>query len=104
MTQQQQLLTLFASIQAQLQALQLWQHTRPDESQLESAQPFAMDKLAPEAWLQWIFVDKMTAMIENGEPLPSGFAIAPYFEQCWQSNSDYQPLLELIRQVDEVCQ
>ncbi|WP_038177160.1 MULTISPECIES: YqcC family protein [Vibrio] len=103
MLKQNQLIELLDQLQADMQALELWQQQPPSSLALQSEQPFAVDTLAPEQWLQWVFIGRMRNMIDAKQPLPSGFAIAPYFEQCWQQYPDYTPLLARLAVIDEVC-
>lgn len=103
MLKQNQLIELLNQLQADMQALELWQQQPPSSVALQSEQPFAVDTLAPEQWLQWVFIVRIRRMIEAKQPLPSGFAIAPYFEQCWQQQSHYTPLLVRLALIDEVC-
>ena len=35
---------------------------------------------APEEWLQWIFIPRMSALLESRADLPSQIAISPYLE------------------------
>ncbi|MCG9597250.1 YqcC family protein [Vibrio sp. Isolate25] len=103
MTKEQQLVPLLEQLPTLMQELTLWQTQMPDTKALQSTQPFAVDTLKPEQWLQWIFLPKMTVLIKEGVPLPQGFAIAPYFEESWKGRREYTPLLALLRTIDEVC-
>ncbi|MGL4192829.1 YqcC family protein [Vibrio misgurnus] len=94
---------LLVELESSLRALQLWQTTPPSAQALASQAPFAVDTLAPEQWLQWIFVPKMQQAIAQAS-VPRGFALEPYFAEAWQGEAQYQALLALIRGIDEVCQ
>lgn len=94
---------LFQQLSQRLQSAQKWDLEPPQISALQSSQPFAVDTLAPEQWLQWIFIPKMSDLIEQSQPLPTGFAITPYFEQAWKKDAEMESALELIRAIDEVC-
>lgn len=39
-----------------------------------------MDTLSAEQWLQWVLVPRMYALLEAQAPMPTRFAITPYFE------------------------
>lgn len=103
MADNQQLKVLLAQLTQLMKSLQLWHSTRPIEHLLESNEPFAVDSLEPQEWLQWIFIPKMRDLIDNQMPLPKGFCLAPYFEECWKNNHDYSGLIRLIKAIDEVC-
>jgi uncharacterized protein YqcC (DUF446 family) len=82
----------------------LWSQSSPPAEALASQQPFALDTLAPEAWLQWVFIPRMLELIQAEQPLPSGFAIAPYFAQVWSQDKAKQVLLPLLETIDKVCE
>lgn len=86
-----------------MRARSLWQSTLPSPQALASSEPFAIDTLDPEQWLQWIFIPRMQTLIRQQQPLPSGFAITPYFEQCWQGQQDKAALITLLMQIDKEC-
>ncbi|UUM29892.1 YqcC family protein [Vibrio japonicus] len=103
MTKEQQLLLLLEQLMPLMQRLKLWQAHPPEEKALQSAEPFALDTLTPEQWLQWIFLPKMSALIGQDMPFPTGFSITPYFEECWKEQGEYVPLIILLKSIDEVC-
>lgn len=82
----------------------LWQEESPSDEALSSREPFAIDTLKPQEWLQWIFIPRMLELIKHGQPIPCGFAIAPYFEEVWKQEAEKQSLLLLIQEIDKVCQ
>lgn len=82
----------------------LWQSHPPETERLQSDQPFAVDTLQPEEWLQWIFIARIEALIAAGAPLPKGFSIAPYYEEVWKHQPDYQTIIELLTKIDELAQ
>ncbi|NOI56470.1 YqcC family protein [Vibrio coralliilyticus] len=103
MTKEQQLVTLLDQLSSVMRELKLWQRHKPADQALQSAEPFAVDTLQPEQWLQWVFLPKMAYLLEQKMPLPAGFAITPYFEECWKEHGAYAPLLDLLRAIDEAC-
>jgi uncharacterized protein YqcC (DUF446 family) len=50
---------------------------------LSSQQPFCVDTLAFEQWLQWIFLPRMKQLLEAGAALPSASGIQPMAEQVY---------------------
>lgn len=80
----------------------LWSDNEPSDEALASQQPFALDTLAPEEWLQWIFIPRMTEMLHN-ETVPHGFSISPYFEQVWKNEADKSELITLLNAIDREC-
>lgn len=103
MTKLKQLTKLIDSLALLMQQLGQWQEIPPSEQALSSQEPFAIDTLAPNEWLQWVFIVRMRELLNQQQPLPSGFAIAPYFEECWKDQPQLAPLLEVVQKIDEVC-
>lgn len=104
--------TLSNAIDEQLQRLTaamknqgLWEDNPPSKEQLASQQPFAVDTLTFEQWLQWLFIPKMTEMIQarhfNGLPHRSDIhTMASYsFEKYPQNTKD---IIAIIKQTDEL--
>lgn len=61
---------------------QQWQEQPPHSSAFASTQPFFMDTMQPEEWLQWVLIPRMAALCEAAHPLPETFAVAPYYEMA----------------------
>ncbi|WP_047045554.1 YqcC family protein [Vibrio mexicanus] len=102
MTQKSQLLNLLVTLEQTLNDQGLWQVEAPSDEALASQQPFAVDTLQPEQWLQWIFIPKMTYLCRSEAPLPRGFSVTPYFEQVWLE-APKPAVLKVLNQIDEVC-
>ncbi|GAD78348.1 YqcC family protein [Vibrio ezurae] len=98
-----QMQKLLLSAQSRLEDAGLWEANMPSQEALSSLQPFAIDTLRPEQWLQWIFIPKMQQLITMNLTLPSGFEITPYFEQACGDDIRWYPVLDVLRQIDEVC-
>ncbi|MDC5703529.1 YqcC family protein [Vibrio europaeus] len=103
MTKEKQLAALIDCLELSMKQLELWCSEQPSEQALASQQPFALDTLEPQAWLQWVFIRRVRVMLEQEQPLPSGFSLSPYFEECWKEQSSLHPLIEILRQIDEEC-
>ncbi len=54
----QQLITL----ETQLRHVALWSDTPPDDKAMQSSEPFCVDTMPIEQWLQWVFIPKMKKM------------------------------------------
>lgn len=87
-------------IEYQLRRLQLWSDVAPSETALASQQPFAIDTLAFEQWLQFIFLPRMRDLIESEAQLPASCAIAPMGEHIFGQEAAYEPLLSALRELD----
>lgn len=71
----------------------LWQPAPPPESAFLSDQPFCMDTLEPHEWLQWVLLPRMHALIDGEHPLPTAFAVAPYYEIALEADSSQRDAL-----------
>ncbi|MCO7260662.1 YqcC family protein [Dickeya zeae] len=79
--------SLFA-IERALKASPLWQPSAPDEAAFASQEPFCIDTMAAEQWLQWVFLPRMHALLDGNAPLPTRLAILPYFEVAFDGRAD----------------
>lgn len=68
-------------LEAGLRQLDLWSDEPPTAEALESEQPFAMDSLEFEEWLQFIFLPTIYQVLDSGSALPERCAIAPMAEE-----------------------
>ncbi|KGK20605.1 YqcC family protein [Vibrio navarrensis] len=102
MTSRTLLPSLLVELQAELKTAALWQERMPPAKALQSVEPFSLDTLAPEQWLQWIFIPRMQALLEAQSAMPTGFAITPYFEQVWQAQPEHNRVIAVLRKIDEV--
>ncbi|MFY8326352.1 YqcC family protein [Pseudoalteromonas sp. ZZD1] len=95
---------LIQSYLAQLESLlkqhQLWQNEPIDAKALLSTTPFCHDTMAFEQWLQFVFIEKMAALVANQQPLPSNFAIAPMGELMLANKSGGAEVTALLNKLD----
>lgn len=78
-----------------------WQSTPPQASAFTSTEPFCIDTMSAEQWLQWVLLPRLHAMLDGGVPLPEALAIAPYFEEALTGDiNDIALLLEPLRALD----
>ncbi len=62
-------------IERELQVQGWWSAEAPSAEALASTVPFAVDSMAFEQWLQWIFLPRMKLILEHGHPLPNASGI-----------------------------
>lgn len=103
MTKEKQLVELVDALEGEMRKLGQWQQHSPSVEALSSQEPFAIDSLTPSEWLQWIFVARIRLLLKQNQPLPTGFAMAAYFEECWKEEQMMNPLITIIQQIDKVC-
>lgn len=94
--------TLLLELEAEMRSLELWQSEWPSAEALASTEPFCVDTLTLPEWLQFVFVPRMSLMIEEEMPLPSACGIAPMAEEFFRSSE--LSALELIAKLEEIDQ
>ncbi|EHD22857.1 MULTISPECIES: YqcC family protein [Brenneria] len=78
-----------------------WQTSPPEASAFASVEPFCIDTMRAEQWLQWVLLPRMHALLDGGAPLPTEFSLLPYFEEALEGvPSDLEPILTQIGQLD----
>ena len=71
-------------IERELRALGMWSAEAPSAQALASQQPFCVDTLDFEAWLQWLFLPRMKQLLEAAGPLPDASGIRPMAEERYR--------------------
>jgi uncharacterized protein YqcC (DUF446 family) len=90
-------------VEATLRTHGRWDQTRPSPRALDSRQPFCIDTLRFEQWLQWIFLPRMKDILEGSKPLPVKSGIFSYAEHYLHKNDPpTTSLLVLIRRFDDL--
>ncbi|RLM25917.1 hypothetical protein BIY29_06450 [Brenneria alni] len=78
-----------------------WQVSPPESSAFASVEPFCIDTMRAEQWLQWVLLPRMYALLDSGAPLPTELALLPYFAEALEgAQSDIEPILMRIGQLD----
>ncbi|WP_026145189.1 YqcC family protein [Pseudomonas asplenii] len=70
-------------IERELRAQGWWSDEPPGEEALSSVEPFSVDTLEFEQWLQWIFLPKMKVILEQDLPLPNASGILAMAEMVY---------------------
>jgi len=90
-------------VEATLRSHDRWDRKQPPAEALHSKQPFCIDTLRFEQWLQWIFLPRMKEILEDRRPLPLKSAIFSYAEHCLRKGDPpTTDLLENIKRFDEL--
>jgi len=90
-------------IERELRMQGLWSSTAPTAQALASCEPFCVDTLPLEQWLQWIFLPRMKAIIEDDQPLPAVSGIHAMAEMVY-GEVRLGGLLEALRCFDELIE
>ncbi len=83
----------------------LWGKECPTAKQLASQEPFCVDTMAFEQWLQWVFIPKLSELLKqpsfNGLPNRSDIhTIAEYLFEKYPENTD--KITDSLKQIDEL--
>ncbi len=91
-------------IERELRALCWWSEVPPEAWRLQSGTPFCVDTLRLEEWLQWIFLPRRKALLEQGARLPGNCAILPIAELSWRERSQagLAPLIAALGEMDRL--
>lgn len=68
-------------IEMELRRLEMWSAEPPSDEALASTQPFCIDTLIFTEWLQFVFLERMRVIVEQGHGLPDVSGIAPMAEE-----------------------
>jgi uncharacterized protein YqcC (DUF446 family) len=84
-------------VEATLRTHGMWDLNRPPDEALGSEQPFCIDTLRFEQWLQWIFLPRMKEILEDSRPLPVKSGILCYAQEYLRK--DAPPTTDLLEQI-----
>jgi len=90
-------------VEANLRISGKWDVELPTKVALASDQPFCLDTLSFEQWLQWVFLPRMKEILEQEYPLPLKSGIYEYAEEYLHNkNVQSTDLLTLIKRFDDL--
>lgn len=90
-------------VEANLRIHGKWDENPPPGSALTSPEPFCIDTLKFEQWLQWIFLPRMKQVIEQQKPFPQKSGIYEYAQDTLPGRAPGTPgLLRLIKRFDDL--
>ncbi|HAZ94567.1 MAG TPA: pseudouridine synthase [Porticoccaceae bacterium] len=75
---------LLVEVEKELRLMQLWEMQSPSPEALSSVEPFAVDQLLFNQWLQFVFLPRMYELVESEAPLPDNCSIAPMAEEFFK--------------------
>lgn len=94
---------LLTQLEAELKVIGLWSLERPSDQALASTEPFCIDTLAFEQWLQFIFIERMRMMISQEQPLPAALSLTPLAEEVYKQVSfNKQNLFKVLEAIDQL--
>lgn len=90
-------------IERELRMQGWWEAQAPSAEALASQQPFCVDTLAFEQWLQWIFLPRMKQLLQAGATLPGVSGIQPMAEQVYGGQMEKaRVLIKLLGEFDQL--
>lgn len=90
-------------IERELRVLGWWSESPPSAQALASREPFCVDTLEFQQWLQWIFLPRMKVILEQDLPLPNASGILDMAEMVYASRQrEARVLQQLLARFDQV--
>lgn len=90
-------------LQSALIVAEMWEVEPPEAVALQSVQPFCIDTLKFEQWLQWVMLPRLSVLLDQGLALPQSSAIHSYAEEYFHTkNQHVESILALLKAVDQV--
>ncbi|MBN50451.1 MAG: hypothetical protein CMN85_13045 [Spongiibacteraceae bacterium] len=85
MASHHQIESLLIDLEASLRNSGLWAAESPGAEALASTEPFAVDTMPLQGWLQFIFIPRMRVLLEAGAPMPANCAVLPVAQEAFDS-------------------
>jgi uncharacterized protein YqcC (DUF446 family) len=92
--------TLLDELEQELRRLDYWSDVPPSPQAMASREPFAVDTLSLPQWLQWVYLQRLRALLEADAELPTGALVKPYAEEYFAASTG--PAGELIVIIDRI--
>ncbi len=99
MSTENQVRKILQDIEQVMHELSLWQQLPPPPEAFESKEPFSIDTMSAEQWLQWVLIPRMYALLAAEANLPTRFAITAYFEEALP---DMEKLHDALQRLDDL--
>ncbi len=92
---------LLRALECEMRDQGRWEQRAPSAKALASTQPFAVDTLSFDQWLQWVFIRQLRRMLSMRLPLPSDCAVCPMAEAVYGADdADGERLRAILAKVD----
>ncbi|MCB1800834.1 MAG: YqcC family protein [Gammaproteobacteria bacterium] len=96
-----ELTLLLHDLERELRLQDRWQPGEPPAAALRSTEPFAVDVLDFDQWLQWILLPRMHELLLRQLPLPDNCAMQPMAEEFFAADdSQGQRIVALLAAID----
>jgi uncharacterized protein YqcC (DUF446 family) len=98
-----QLGELLQALEREMRSQGRWERQRPPHQALLSTQPFAVDTLDFDQWLQWIFIPKLNELLVMQLPLPDNCAVGPMAEEVYgPDNPVAERITSIVSEIDSL--
>jgi uncharacterized protein YqcC (DUF446 family) len=87
---------LLRMLEREMRSQGRWETRRPSDQALRSTEPFAVDTLEFDQWLQWIFIPKLHELLVMQLPLPGDCAVGPMAEEVYGADNPVAGRITLI--------
>ena len=94
-------MSLLAELKQSMRNEGIWSGQSPSQHDLSSQQPFCVDTLKFEQWLQFVMIVRFEQMIESNTSLPTQCDIAPMAQEAFKHRS-LDPVIEKISEIDDL--
>lgn len=93
------------ALEQELRQQGLWAAQPPSPAALASREPFCVDTLPYESWLQWVFIPRMAQIVERGGMLPAACHIQPMGEEAFAHlGRRSHELVSILGRIDRAAQ
>lgn len=96
-----ELIRILNRLEQAMRDIDCWQDAPVDPSALMSEQPFCVDTLSFEQWLQFLLIPRLSALIEGQLPLPTSSGIYEMATLYFKNRSDANLVLQSIQDIDD---
>jgi len=91
------------SIEAEMRRIGVWSSEPPCAEALASTQPFCIDTLEFTEWVQFVFISRMTVLVEQGQALPRVSGMAPMAEEHFRGRDQSgHGLIRVLQEMDQL--
>lgn len=91
------------AIEIQLRQMNCWQNEPLAAEKFLSCEPFCLDAMTFEQWLQFVLLPRLKQLIESNQPLPAVSGVAPMAEEHYRRRPGAgQALIRELAALDEL--
>lgn len=91
---------LIIKLEQSLREANLWSSSTPSIKALQSKLPFAIDSMPFEQWLQFVFIAKMSEIVNTESILPNNVELLPMAEQSFGSAGYFSGVTAVLSEID----